>query len=104
MDKRTFLKFCSAVVTSPILSSLLSSEQTDKLKNWAGNLEYSTQRLTAANSLESVQDFVRKHKKFKVLGSRHCFNDIANSKDEFLSLKTMDKVVALDSTNRTVTV
>ncbi len=104
MDKRTFLKFCSAVVTSPILSSLLSSEQTDKLKNWAGNLEYSTQRLTAANSLESVQDFVRRHKKFKVLGSRHCFNDIANSKDEFLSLKTMDKVVALDSTNRTVTV
>ena len=104
MDKRTFLKFCSAMVTSPILSSLLPAEQTGKLTNWAGNLEYGTERLTAANSLESVQDFVRKHNRFKVLGSRHCFNDIANSKDEFLSLKAMDKIVSLDAKNRTVTV
>ena len=51
-----------------------------------------------------MQDFVRKHNRFKVLGSRHCFNDIANSKDEFLSLKAMDKVVSLDAKNRTVTV
>ncbi len=104
MDKRTFLKFCSAMLASPMFSSLLSSEQGGKLSNWAGNLEYSTDRLTSASSLEFVRNFVREHKKFKVLGSRHCFNEIANSKDEFLSLKTMDKVVSLDSKNRTVTV
>ena len=104
MDKRTFLKFCSAVVTSPFLSSLLSADPSDKLRNWAGNLEYGSDRLTSATSLDFVQDFVRMHKKFKVLGSRHCFNDIANTKDEFLSLKAMDKVVSLDPKNRTVTV
>jgi hypothetical protein len=42
--------------------------------------------------------------KLKVLGTRHCFNNIADSKDGFLSLKAMDKVIAIDPTKRTVTV
>lgn len=104
MDKRTFLKLCSAALSTPALSSLLSRAQSHKLTNWAGNLEYGTEQLTTATSLEKVQDFVRKEKKFKVLGTRHCFNDIANSTDEFLSLKPMEEVVALDSAARTVTV
>ena len=33
----------------------------DKLKNWAGNLEYSTENLYSANSLEQAQEFVKKH-------------------------------------------
>ena len=39
-----------------------------------------------------------------MLGTRHCFNDIANSTDQFLSLKAMDKAVCLDPDARTVTV
>jgi alditol oxidase len=31
-----------------------------------------------------------------VRGTRHCFNNIADSKDGFLSLKAMDKVIAID--------
>jgi xylitol oxidase len=104
MDKREFLKLCSAALTSPVIAPLLSWAQSDKLKNWAGNLEYGTEKLTTANSLEVAQAFVRKQQKFKVLGTRHCFNDIANSSDQFLSLKVMDKVVALNPDARTVTV
>jgi xylitol oxidase len=104
MNKRTFLKICSASLSSPFLYPLLSWAKGDKLKNWAGNLEYSTEQLSTAASVEQVQDFVQKHKKLKVLGTRHCFNDIANSTDQFLSLKTMDKAVALDPQARTVTV
>jgi len=104
MDKREFLKLCSAALTSPVIAPLLSWAQSDKLKNWAGNLEYSTEKLTTANSLEVARAFVRKQQKFKVLGTRHCFNDIANSSDQFLSLKVMDKVVALNPDARTVTV
>jgi xylitol oxidase len=76
----------------------------ERLKNWAGNLEYSTDRLYAATSLEQVQDYVKKETKLKVLGTRHCFNNIADSKDSFLSLKAMDKVIAVDPAKRTVTV
>ncbi len=104
MDKREFLRLCSAALTSPVIAPLLSWTQSDRLKNWAGNLEYSTEKLTTARSLEEAQAFVRKQQKFKVLGTRHCFNDIANSSDQFLSLKAMDKVVALNPDARTVTV
>jgi alditol oxidase len=76
----------------------------ERLKNWAGNLEYSTDHLYAATSLEQVQDYVKKETKLKVLGTRHCFNNIADSKDSFLSLKPMDKVIALDPAKHTVTV
>jgi xylitol oxidase len=104
MNKRTFLKLCSAALTGPVLSPLFAWAQGDKLKNWAGNLEYGTERLSTADSLEHVQAFVKKENRLKVLGTRHCFNDIANSSDQFLSVKTMDKVVALDPDARTVTV
>jgi xylitol oxidase len=104
MDKRTFLKLCSAALSTHMLSPLLAWAQGEKLRNWAGNVTYGTERLTAATSLKDVQDFVKKQAKFKVLGTRHCFNDIANSTDQFLSLKTMNEVVALDPGARTVTV
>ena len=103
MDKRTFLKLCSAVST-PVLSPLLAWAQGEALKNWAGNVTYGTERLTTATSLKSVQDFVKEQNKFKVLGTRHCFNGIADSRDQFLSLKAMNEVVALDPDARTVTV
>ena len=92
------------MMASPILSPLLAAMPDDKLKNWAGNLEYSTDRLYSANSLEQVREFVTKQSKLKVLGTRHCFNTIANSADNFLSLRSMDQVVALDPEARTVTV
>ena len=76
----------------------------EKLKNWAGNIEYSTENLHAAKSLEEVKSYVAKTSKLKVLGTRHCFNTIADSKDAFLSLKPMAEVVALDAAAKTVTV
>ncbi len=104
MNKRTFLKLTSALMAAPVVSRLLAWASGEKLKNWAGNLEYGTDRLHPANSLERVQEFVRRQTKLKVLGTRHCFNDIADSTQSLLSLKPMDKVVALDPGAHTVTV
>ena len=104
MNKRAFLKLCSTALTSPFISPLLSWATGDKLRNWAGNIEYGTEQLHSAGSLEEVREYVRKQSKFKVLGTRHCFNKIADSTDQFLTVKTMDKVVALDPETRTVTV
>ena len=104
MNKRTFIKLFVSMVASPTVSRLLAWAGAERLKNWAGNLEYSTDRLYATTSLEQVQDHVKKENKLKVLGTRHCFNNIADSKDAFLSLKAMNQVVAIDSGKRTVTV
>jgi alditol oxidase len=104
MDKRVFLKLLSAAMSTPVLSPLFAYAAGDQLKNWAGNVQYGSDRLYSATSMEQAQEFVRKHTRLKVLGTRHCFNHIADSNDEFLSLRSMDKVLALDSQARTVTI
>src|ERR1700726_2591200 len=104
MNKRSFLKLISAVMAMPIGSPLLAWMSGDKLKNWAGNVEYSTDRLYSAMSLEQVREFVRTQPRLKVLGTRHCFNRIADSRETFLSLRQMDNVLALDSQGPTVTI
>ena len=104
MDKRIFLKLLSAAIAGPVVAPLLARVPNSKLTNWAGNLEYGTENLYAATSSEQVVEFVKKQPRFKVLGTRHSFNDIANSKNYFLSLKPMSSVVALDAQAHTVTV
>jgi alditol oxidase len=104
MNKRTFIKLSSAMMASPIISPLLAAMPDEKLKNWSGNLEYGTERLYSANSVEQVREFVAKQGKLKVLGTRHCFNTIANSTDDFLSVRPMNKIASLDAAARTVTV
>ena len=104
MNKRTFIKLFAGAIAIPVVSRLLAWAGGERLKNWAGNLEYSTDRLYAATSIEQVRDYVKKENKFKVLGTRHCFNNIADSTDSFLSVKPMDKVIAVDPAKRTVTV
>jgi alditol oxidase len=104
MNKRTFLKLSSATIATPAVSRLLSWANPDKLTNWAGNLEYSTDNIHTAKSIDEIPSFVKSQPKLKVLGSRHCFNNIADSKDAFLSLKPLDEIVSLDAQARTVTV
>jgi xylitol oxidase len=106
MDKRTFIKLCSASVIGHLMAPHrgLAVDSDDKLQNWAGNIEYSTEKLQSADSVEQVREFVKNQTKLKVLGTRHCFNTIADSKNQFLSLKEMDRVVSVDKAARTVTV
>jgi alditol oxidase len=104
MNKRTFFKICSGAISSPFLARLAAGASEEKLHNWAGNVEYGTARVYSAGSVEEVQQFVRQQSKLKVLGTRHCFNHIADSRDQFLSLKAMDKVVDLNAEARTVTI
>src|ERR1700733_9363274 len=104
MNKRTFIKLLAATFASPTVARMLASAGGEGLKNWAGNLEYSTERVCTSASLEQVKAYVKKENRLKVLGTRHCFNNIADSKDGFLSLKAMDKVISIDPAKRTVTV
>jgi alditol oxidase len=107
-SRRRFVGRCATVVGTSAVSAMIGrtpadAAQTKPLHNWAGNYQYSTTRITSGRSLGQIQEFVRKHPRCKVLGTRHCFNGIADSADDFLSLREMTQVT-LDRTARTVTV
>src|ERR1700733_372249 len=104
MNKRSFIKLFATTLASPAIMRLLAWADQKGLRNWAGNIEYSTDRVRTYTSLEQVQAYVKTQNRLKVLGTRHCFNNIADSKDVFLSLKPMDNVIAIDAAKRTVTV
>jgi xylitol oxidase len=104
MDKRSFIKLCAVAVASRFGGRMLAWAGQERLRNWAGNLEYGTDRVYTSASIEQVQERVKASNKLKVLGTRHCFNTIADSQDELVSLRPMDKVIALDQGKRTVTV
>jgi xylitol oxidase len=115
MTKRMFLKLGSVVVGSPFIAPMVrwiaqsraqgqEGPRGSLLTNWAGNYRYGTDRLSSARSTAEVQEYVKRRSKLKVLGTRHCFNGIADSTEDLLSLRPMDQVVALDPKARTVTV
>lgn len=87
-----------------MLSPLTDLVSDDTLKNWAGNYQYSTDRLYLAKSVEQARALVKKYAKLKVLGTRHCFNSIADSTHNLVSVRPMDQVVSLDTKAHTVTV
>ena len=110
MKKRTFLKLGTAAGLGSWLEAWLGrgaawgAAMPERLHNWAGNIDYSTENLYAAKSFAEAKEYVRKTAKLKVLGTRHCFNTIADSKDAFLSLTEMHDDPELNEAARTVTV
>ncbi|HTE26608.1 D-arabinono-1,4-lactone oxidase [Flavitalea sp.] len=104
MEKRTFLKLTTAAMASPLIAPIENWMPQDELKNWAGNLKYSTNRISYPKTVDELKKLIVSHPKLKVLGTRHCFNRIADSVDYFVSLRDMNKVVKLDPGANTVTV
>ncbi len=107
MDKRQFLKGSAATVAAMAMNSHLEAsawaENPIPRTNWSGNLHYSTDKVFQPASVADVQDAVRSVPSVRALGTRHCFNDIADSAVAQIStLKLRD--VALDANSRTVIV
>jgi xylitol oxidase len=76
----------------------------ENLRNWAGNYTYRAARLHLPKTIEQVQELAVRGSKLKVLGTRHSFNNIADSPGDLISLQHFDQVVALDREQGTVTV
>jgi xylitol oxidase len=73
-------------------------------RNWAGNIEYSTPHIHYPRSVDEIQTLVRQLKKCRALGTRHCFNRIADSEHHLISTNELNRVISLDTTKLTVTV
>src|SRR5262252_702293 len=105
MNKRTFLKLSSALMTAPLIPPFIRKMQDQEpITNWAGNLTYGTTNIEYPTSVEAIQQLIKKYDKVKVLGTRHCFNTIADTRDRFISLRDMKKIISLDEKAHTLTV
>ena len=109
MKKRTFLKLTSTLMTGAALANFSSctqngSSSASSLKNWAGNLTYSTQNIFEPKTIEEVQEVVKSCSHLRTLGTRHCFNRIADSSANLLSTKNLNAIISLDQDRKNVTV
>ena len=73
-------------------------------KNWAGNLTYSAEWLHKPTSVAQVQDLACQCQNLRALGTRHCFNTIADCPQDMLSTERLTKILGLDRERRTVTI
>src|SRR5215211_6031812 len=64
--------------------------------NWAGNLTYRAARVHHPGSVAEVQEVVARSERVKVLGSRHCFNDIADTPGDLVALDRLPAEVAFE--------
>ncbi|WP_210505563.1 D-arabinono-1,4-lactone oxidase [Naasia sp. SYSU D00057] len=72
--------------------------------NWAGNYAYRAGTVHTPRSVEELQELVRGADALRALGSRHCFNDIADSPGDLVSLASMPSEVTVDPESRTARV
>jgi len=72
--------------------------------NWAGTHDYAARGVVTPRTAEEVADAVRSGTRVKALGSRHSFNDIADSSGELISLERLTGHPVVDPTRRRVTV
>ncbi len=74
------------------------------MRNWAGNVDYRARRLLEPETVEAVQDAVRSATSLRVIGSRHSFNEIADTTGDHLSLARLPRLIELDPASGTVTI
>ncbi|MBV9577093.1 MAG: FAD-binding protein, partial [Chloroflexi bacterium] len=75
-----------------------------ELRNWAGNIRFSTDRVHHPETVAQVQAIVRDSRHVRVLGSRHSFNTIADSTGDLISLDRLEPVLEVDAQRRQITI
>ncbi len=104
MKRKDFLQISSALAAIPFVSPLSSFEINERLQNWAGNLTYSTDNVFYPSSVSELQSLVIKTDSLRALGTRHCFNTIADSQFNLISSNKLNQFISIDETRKTVTV
>ena len=80
------------------------NKPTSRLRNWAGNLTYGTASVLEPKTPEELQEIVKNTTRLRALGTRHCFNQIADSHDNLVSTKNLNSLISIDAQLKTVTV
>lgn len=76
----------------------------EQQRNWAGNLIYQAKHWHEPSNVGEIQQIVKEATHVRVVGSRHSFNNIADSDDTILSLGKLNRVLDFDKEKQTVTI
>ena len=77
---------------------------TDHHQNWSGHTPFNAARFHQPTTIPELQKIVRKADKVRVIGSRHCFNDIADTTGDLVFLGNLDNTAVIDEQNHRATV
>ena len=102
--RKDFIRLSSAFVVTPFLTSLSKITMQESLKTGAAKLTYGTGNVFYPESLEEVQSLVKKTEKLRALGTRHCFNTIADSHYNLISSNKLNCFISIDPEKKTVIV
>ena len=107
MNKRSFLKLMASIFGAAAMSRLFGQDASVgskvRLTNWSGNFAYSTDNVFRAESVDDVQTFLKEQTKMRALGTRHCFNNIADSVHQLVSVRALNQPVTLDRERKSIT-
>ena len=111
MNKREFLKLSTVMLGGAALSPIAACQNPKEksisstvIKNWAGNITYSTTNVLEPKNADQVHDLITKCNKVRALGTRHCFNTIADSDANLLSSRYLNEIGQIDPVKGTITV
>lgn len=72
--------------------------------NWAGCHRFTAASFVEPRSVDELQELVATNRRVGVVGAAHSFNDIADTDGVLVSLRRLDRAVAVDPATSTVTV
>ena len=114
MKRKEFVKTSSLALTGTVFAPLISClpeprKEAAKApvvarRNWGRNILYKAKNLAEPASVEELQEMMKQAGYLKGLGSTHSYNDIADSPTTQISLKKLNKVIAIDENKLTVTI
>jgi xylitol oxidase len=73
-------------------------------KNWAGNLTYSASRVAHPTSIDEAREMITSADRVRILGTRHSFNDIADTDGTLVCLDAMPRIIEVDESAQSVRV
>ena len=77
---------------------------TSELRNWAGTFAYSAGRVVYARTVDDVRHAVLEGGRVRALGTRHSFNDLADTTGTLISVSGIQPDPVLNPEARTVTI
>lgn len=86
------------------IRTVIAMEQLTTERNWAGNYSYKAPATVFPHSVQELREAVADAEKIRALGSRHSFNDIADTPGILASLEGLDPAISINEQDMTVTV
>lgn len=74
------------------------------MKNWSGTYEYRAHRIEEPGTIDEVRSLVARSPRVRALGTRHSFNDLADTEGILVTTTEIPPDYELDTERRTVTV